>query len=396
MPFQSLQPQPADPLLKIIGQYAADPRPTKIDLGVGVYRDAEGHTPVMRAVKQAEARLLASQTSKSYLGPEGDKAFVASLGAAMFGDGFARHRSGLQTPGGTGALRLAAELLKRAGIERIWLAAPSWANHAPILLQAGLTPVPVDAFDIAGQRFDHAAWIEALNGAPPGDAVLLHGCCHNPVGVDPDAAQWQAIADVIEMRGLLPLVDLAYQGLGRGWEADAAGARIVLAQARYGLLAYSCDKNFGLYRERVGALWATAPDAAQGEVTHSNLLALARANWSMPPDHGAAVVRIILADAELTELWRQELDEVRARLHAVRRALAAQGRIGAIDLSRLTKGNGLFATLPLDPGQIAYLRSAHGVYMAGSGRINLAGFDEAGVARFCAALHDLAGAGIAA
>lgn len=393
--FDSLDPQPADPLLKLIGLYAADPRPSKIDLGVGVFRDADGHTPVLRAVKQAEERLVATQASKAYLGPEGDLGFVSALGEAVLGSAFDRHWRGVQTPGGTGALRLAAELLARAGVTRIWVATPSWANHTAIFRQAGILPVPVEAYAVAEQRFDADAWIAALAEAKPGDAVLLQGCCHNPMGIDPDAAQWQAIADIIAERDLLPLVDLAYQGLGDGWDADAAGARAVLAQARYGLLAYSCDKNFALYRERVGALWATAPDAQRGAVVQSNLLALARANWSMPPDHGAAVVRIILEDAALRTLWREELDAARERLQALRHELAAAGRIGTVDLAAVAGGKGMFATLPLDPDAIEFLRREHGVYMAGSGRINLAGFDATGVARFGAALRDLATARVA-
>lgn len=396
MSFASLSLQPADPLLKIIAAFRADPRADKIDLGVGVFRDAEGRTPVMRAVKAAEARLLETQDSKAYLGPEGDRGFADLLADAVFGADVPRvRRTGLQTPGGTGALRLAAELLARAGVRRIWMAAPSWANHAPIFVQCGLEPVLVPAFDIAAQHFDAERFVAALAQASSGDAVLLHGCCHNPMGIDPDAAGWAAIAAVVAERGLLPLVDLAYQGLGDGFEADAAGARAVLAAAPYGLLAYSCDKNFGLYRERTGALWATAPDAAAAAIVQSNLLALARANWSMPPDHGAAIVRLILEDAALAADWRAELETVRARLTMLRAALAANGRLGAVDLAPIARGKGMFATLPLSPDQVAWLARAHAIYLAGSGRINIAGFSEAGIARFCAALAALAEAGIA-
>ncbi|WBO20773.1 amino acid aminotransferase [Sphingomonas abietis] len=396
MRFDLLRDQPADPLLKIIAAYAADLRSDKIDLGVGVFRDDRGETRVLEAVKRAEQRLLDRQTSKAYLGPDGDKAFVAELGARVFGADFMRPWQGLQTPGGTGALRLAAEILVQAGVERIWLAAPSWANHAPIFAQAGLRAMAVDAFDVAAQRFDAEAWMDALRAAAPGDAVLLHGCCHNPMGIDPDPAQWRAIADVVAERDLLPLVDLAYQGLGDGWDEDAAGARLVLGRSRYGLLAYSCDKNFGLYRERVGALWATAPNAAAGAVVQSNLLALARANWSMPPDHGAATVRIILEDPELAALWQDEREAMRRRLHALRGELGAQGRIGDLDLAPIATGKGLFATLPLAPGPIEYLRREHGIYMAGSGRINIAGFGIGGIERFCDALHAVVDADVAA
>lgn len=396
MPFESLTLQPADPLLKIIGAFRGDPRGEKIDLGVGVFRNEQGLTPVMRAVKQAEERLLQDQQSKSYLGPEGDKAFVELLAEKVFANEVPpERRNGLQTPGGTGALRLAAELLARASVEQIWMAAPSWANHAPVFLQAGVEPRPVDAFDVPTQRLDLAGFLEALGTAAPGDAVLLHGCCHNPMGIDPDPLGWRAIAEVVTSRGLLPLVDLAYQGLGDGFEEDAMGARIVLANAPFGLLAYSCDKNFGLYRERTGALWVCAPDEARSAIAQSNLLALARANWSMPPDHGAAIVRVILEDAALTRIWREELDAVRARLGTIRRALSAEGRIGAVDLTPIARGKGLFSTLPLTRNQIEWLRTEHAIYLAGSGRINVAGFDMQGIARFCDALRALDGAGVA-
>ncbi len=396
MPFDTLALQPADPLLKIIGAFRGDTRTSKIDLGVGVFRDDDGHTPVMRAVKLAEERLVRDQQSKSYLGTAGDTDFVDLLAEMVLADAVpAERRYGLQTPGGTGALRLASELLARAGVRRIWMAAPSWANHAPVFEAAHVEPKSVDAFDIAAQSFDLVRFLEVLDTADPGDAVLLHGCCHNPMGIDPDPLGWEAIAEVIARRGLLPLVDLAYQGLGDGFERDALGTRAVLAAVPFGLLAYSCDKNFGLYRERVGALWVTAPDEERGAVAHSNLLALARANWSMPPDHGAAIVRVILEDADLTRIWREELDTVRERLAGLRRALAAEGRIGAIDLTPIARGKGMFATLPLTRTQIDWLSSEHAIYLAGSGRINIAGFDLPGIARFCDALQAMDRAGIA-
>lgn len=396
MAFEQLSLLPADPLLALIGAYRDDPRPFKLDLGVGVFRDAAGGTPVMRAVKKAEERLLATQDSKSYLGPEGDAGFVAALAPLVLGDAILAERvAGIQTPGGTGALRLGAELLARAGISRIWIATPSWPNHAPIFAAAGLTPEAFDAFDVASQRLDGAALLAALDQAAPGDAVLLHGCCHNPTGIDPDAALWAEIAERVEARGLVPFVDLAYQGLGDGWDADAAGARTVLARCRHGLLAYSCDKNFALYRERTGALWTVAPDAEASAILYSNLLALARANWSMPPDHGAAAARIVLEDAALTAEWRAELDAMRERLVALRQGVSALGTIGSIDLAPIAGGKGMFATLPLTRSQVAWLREHHAIYMAASGRINIAGFSEASIGRFGEALKALVEAQVA-
>lgn len=389
MPFHSLTEQPADPLLGLIGAFRADARPGKIDLGVGVFRDADGKTPVMAAVKAAERRLVETQPSKSYLGPEGDERFVHLLGERVFADAVpAERRTGLQTPGGTGALRLGAELLVLAGVQRIWIGQPSWANHAPVFAQAGLTPVMHAMFDLDAQRVDVAAMRGALNDAQEGDAILLHGCCHNPLGIDPDAEDWAAITSIVAERRLLPFVDLAYQGLGDGWVADAAGTRALLSRVPFGLLAYSCDKNFGLYRERVGALWALAEAPPAVAPLSSNLLALARANWSMPPDHGAAVVRLILEDAALTAMWEAELDAMRVRIASIRKALADLGQVGGVDLARLREGRGMFATLPLERARIGWLRAERAIYMAGSGRINLAGFTGDAVARFGAALAE--------
>lgn len=395
MRFATLTRQPDDPLLRIIGQHAADPRPGKIDLGVGVFRDEAGHTPVMTAVKAAEARLLADQASKSYLGPEGDVGFVRALASLVIADAVATDRVvGLQTPGGTGALRLAAEVLARAGVARIWIGSPSWANHAPLFRLAGVEPAMIPCFDLTTQTFDLDGFLAGLGDAAEGDAVLLHGCCHNPIGIDPDAAGWAAIARHVAERTLLPVVDLAYQGLGDGFEVDANGARTILSAVPECLLAYSCDKNFGLYRERTGALFAVSPDAETGAVVLSNLLSLARANWSMPPDHGAAIVRIILEDEGLTAEWRDELETMRQRLASLRAALAAGGRIGTIDLGAVAHGKGMFATLPLSPAQVEWLRDRHAIYMAGSGRINIAGFNTAAVATFHDALRDMVANGV--
>lgn len=396
MPFRSLVAQPADSLLRLIGAFRADPRADKIDLGVGVFRDDAGHTPVMQAVKQAEMRLIATQDSKAYLGPEGDKGFVALLEPLVFGRDFpAERRCGLQTPGGTGALRLGAELLAKAGVRRILIGQPSWANHAPVFAAAGIVVVPHAMFDTATQTIDLPAIRAAIGQAEAGDAILLHGCCHNPMGIDPTAGDWRAIAAAIADSRLVPFIDLAYQGLGDGMEADAAGTRNVLDSVPFGLVAYSCDKNFGLYRERTGALWATTPEPQAREIVLSNLLALARANWSMPPDHGAAAVRIVLEDERLAADWRGELDALRTRLQRLRGELAGLGQVGSVDLAPLARGKGMFATLPLNPAQIEWLRATHGIYMAGSGRINIAGFAPGDIARFGEALVDLGRAGIA-
>ncbi|MDK9695321.1 MAG: aspartate/tyrosine/aromatic aminotransferase [Siculibacillus sp.] len=381
--FETLTEQPADALLALIGLFRDDPRQGKLDLGVGVYRDDTGATPIMKAVKAAEGVLLETRTTKSYLGPEGDLVFVDLLKPIVFGADPGERVVGVQTPGGTGALRLGAELLAAARPgARVLVGTPTWPNHAPIIRATGLELALHPFFDVATQRLDFAALTVAVGAAGPGDVVLLHGCCHNPAGADLDDAEWDELAELLAARGVTPFVDLAYQGLGRGLEADARGTRRLVERLPEVLIAYSCDKNFGLYRERVGALYALAADAAAAETVKSNMAALARVNWSMPPDHGAAIVRTVLEDGELTALWRAELLEMGDRVRAVRAAIAA----AEPRLAVLARQQGMFSTLPLTPEQIRRLRTDHAVYMAGSGRINLAGLRVGDVPAFVEAL----------
>jgi len=382
--FDGLKPQAPDALLALIGMFAADPRADKIDLGVGVYRDETGVTPVFRAVKAAERTLVETQASKSYLGPEGDIRFTDLLKPIVFGAGF-DHQSvvGVQTPGGTGALRLAAELIAAAKPGgKVWLGTPTWPNHPPTFAAAHLTLATYRYFDQASQTILFDEMLAALKGAEAGDVVLLHGCCHNPTGANLTAGQWREVAALAAGRGLIPLVDLAYQGLGDGLDEDAAGLRAVLEACEDVIVAFSCDKNFGLYRDRVGALYVRAKQAARAELVLSNMLALARPNWSMPPDHGAAVVRTILDDAALAADWRDELTSMRLRIAQVRQALAA----GHPFLAPLAHQQGMFSLLPLSPEQVGTLRKDHAVYMAGSGRANLAGLTLKTVPQFIAAL----------
>jgi aromatic-amino-acid transaminase len=385
--FGALAAQPADALLALIGAFRRDLRADKIDVGVGVYRDLEGRTPVLRAVKEAERRLVDGQPSKGYLGPEGDVGYFNALKPIIFGEcDFDNRLSGLQTPGGTGALRLAAELVARARPgARIWVGNPTWPNHPPILKAAGLQIADYDHFDVAAQRLTFDRMFSALGEAVPGDVALLHGCCHNPTGADLDSDQWTAIATLFRDRGVLPLIDLAYQGLGAGLEEDATGTRIMLDIVGEGLVAYSCDKNFGLYRERVGALYALSASSEQSHIVQSNLLSLTRANWSMPPDHGAAIVRVILEDAALTADWRTELAEMRDRIQQIRDLLAQADPA----LAPLAEQRGMFSTLPLSVADVARLREVHGIYMPSSGRINLAGLTPQTVAPFVDALASL-------
>lgn len=386
-----LDPQPADALLALIKMYADDPRPGKIDLGVGVYRTDDGSTPVFSAIKSAEGQLLAEQDSKAYLGPEGDMGFVHALMPYIFGENATMHGriQGMQTPGGTGAVRLALALVKQAGVKRVLMGVPSWPNHAQILADVGLEVATFQHASADGTA-DLEALRGALDGAGAGDAVLLHGCCHNPTGIDYTQDQWDEIASMLASTGVLPLIDVAYQGLGQGMEEDVYGLRAVLQSVPEALVAYSCDKNFGLYRDRVGAFYVMAQKGDQLDTIMSNANALARANWSMPPDHGGAAVRTVLRDAGMTDDWRAELASMRDRMRDVRAKLAAAGTAGSLDLTPLGKGNGLFAMLPLDKQQIAALRRDHGVYMAGSGRINVAGLHSGNIDTFIAALSEVA------
>lgn len=389
--FQQLEAQPADALLALIQLFASDDRADKIDLGVGVFRTETGATPVFKAIKLAEQKLIETQDSKSYLGPAGDKEFVTAL-MPHFLHGFTETErlDGVQTPGGTGAVRLAVELVKEAGCTKILLGNPSWPNHAQIIKAVGVEAVAFRHMDVATQMIDIDSVMDALNNAEKGDAILLHGCCHNPSGAEYSNEQWQQIADKCAETGVFPIVDVAYQGLGQGFEDDAKGLNIILNTVPEALICYSCDKNFGLYRDRVGALYAMTKSADDLPLVMSNINAMARANWSMPPDHGAAAARIILTDSELTEIWTQEVSDMRARMQDMRKTLSSHGKIGNVDLEAVGRQNGMFAMLALDKAQIQKLREDFGIYMAGSGRINIAGLTKANIPHFIKGLKAVA------
>lgn len=388
MHFMTLARQADDPILAMGAAFSADARTRKLDLGIGVYRDEWGRTPVMRAVKEAEDRLLRGQPTKSYLGVEGDREFLTALEPVVLGDERSDHAlASIQTVGGTGALRLAADLLALEKPDRtVWFGAPSWSNHGALFAAAGLAVRTYRYLDPLSQQIDEVAFGEALEAAREGDVFVLHGCCHNPTGVDASAAQWRSIGRALARRNLLPLVDFAYHGLGQGLEADRAGLRILLEGVPSALVAYSCSKNFALYRERAGALFVVGQRPGV-ELAASNLTALARANYSMPPDHGAAVVRTILHSDELSAMWRAELDAMRGRVRRLRALLAGEGRIGPVDLGRLATQHGFFSSLELAPADVARLREDHGVYVVPSGRINIAGLREEQVRPFAAALR---------
>jgi aromatic-amino-acid transaminase len=376
-----LKIRPADPLLKLILAHREDKRAEKIDLGVGVYRDANGATPVMAAVKQAEARLLTAQATKSYVGQQGDVEFLRLLGELAFGAA-AGELASIQAVGGTGALRLGCDLLRESGARRVLLPSPTWPNHPGIIAAAQLRAIEVNFFDVAAQRIDIDALIGGFAELGRGDGVLLQGCCHNPLGADFTRAHWDSLAGAVRERGIIPFVDVAYIGFGDGIDEDVAGVRAFLNQVPEAIIAVSGAKSFGLYRERVGALYVKAAAAARPAIA-STLAAIARANYSMPPDHGASCVREVLNDPGLRADWRAELDAIRAHIKHTRASLAATG---ALPLRGLATQKGMFSTLPLSPAQVARLRAEHAIYMTDLARINVAGLRQRDIGRFVEAL----------
>jgi aromatic-amino-acid transaminase len=387
--WDTLPGQAADPLLAMIGQFNADRRPQKIDLGVGVYKDDKGETPVLAAVKAAELRLQQNQVTKAYLGAEGDLGFIEKLFPLAFGLAIDPGQFvGLQTPGGTGALRLGAELLGRVQTKesRIFLGNPAWANHVPTLQGAGLTVQEYAYLDSHAQGVDFDALLKILDEANRGDALLLQGNGHNPTGHDLSEAQWRQLAFVLKAREIIPFIDMAYHGLSDGLEADAQGVRIVADLCPDVIVAYSCDKNFGLYRDRVGALFVKSRKPEQLPGIMLCLTAIARTSWSMPPDHGAAVVRLILEDPALTAQWKAELETMKDRIQSLRASLSMRHPL----LACTTSQKGLFAFLPLTKSQINALRDDFAIYMAGSGRISLTGLNAGNTDWFVRGIESVA------
>jgi aspartate/tyrosine/aromatic aminotransferase len=392
--FENFDISPPEVILQIAAAFNADPRAVKMDLGVGVYRDDQGRTPVMAAVKTAEQRILDGQLSKTYMGLLGDTAFTAETTRLALGELAGSDRvSALQTPGGSGALRLCFDMVRMARADAtVWLPDPTWINHAPTLAMAGLTAQRYPYYDaVTGTvRFEEMRAALALLG--PGDVVLLHGCCHNPTGADLSPEHWDDIAALAAARGFLPLLDLAYQGLGAGLEEDAYGTRAIAAAVPEMLMAYSCSKNFAIYRERTGFALALSRDAQTAARTLGKMKQLVRANHSMPPDHGAAVVRTILQDSALAQIWRAELEQMRQRIIATRTSLAAQFRkhLGSGRLDFIADQQGMFSVLPVTPEHAETLRRDHAIYIVPDGRINIAGLLPEYVEPFVAAVAQVA------
>jgi len=385
----TLDPVKSDSLLALIALANADNRPEKIDVGVGVYKDGSGKTPVMRSVKAAEKLLWERQQSKSYLGGAGDTMFPKLIAPILLGRHAADERIlGLQTPGGCGALALALKLVAVANPEaRVFIGLPTWPNHVPLAIGAGLEPVTYDYYDRDAREVRFDLLMAKVAEARPGDVVLLQGGCHNPTGADLDAGQWAEVTAAIVERQLLPIVDLAYQGLGRGLEEDAAGLRGVLDACDEVIVAQSCDKNFGVYRDRVGCLFLKTGSVEASRQAMAHVLQIARELWSMPPDHGAAVVRTVLEDEALRADWLVELDTMRGRIASLRARLAAEHP----SLAFIATQNGMFSMLPLTKEQVLKLRQDHAIYMADSGRFNILGLADDAVDRFVAAVLGVMG-----
>lgn len=382
--FSLPEPQ-ADPLLALIVRYRTDPRTDKIDLGVGVYRDNNGNTPVLTAVKAAEVQLHNSQDSKSYLGLTGDIGFVEAYGDLIF-EGTTRTIAGAQAPGGSGALRLAAEVFTTAYPDgSLWVGLPTWPNHLPLTESAGVKTKAFPYFCRESQEILFDQMLDSLAEAKPGDGLLLHGCCHNPTGADMSDEQWLVIAKLLAEKEILPIIDLAYHGLGRGMTDDLAATRLVVEHNPQTLVAASCSKNFGLYRDRVGAVYMAAEQPELASRTQDYFGQVARKIYSMPPDHGGAVVKIILNDETLRSQWQAELDTMVRRVNTLRQAIAEEGTHLKLDF--VGEQRGMFSLLPLTPEQVNSMIEDHAVYLAGDGRINIAGCQLNQVPQFIKALQ---------
>lgn len=390
--FETLQRQPADEILQVGMMYRADPRATKVDLGVGVYKDATGITPIMRAVKSAERQLWEQQDTKVYTGLIGDPAFSDAMIGLVLGDAIARNQiAAAATPGGTGAVRQAFEMIQMAHPgARVFVSDPTWPNHLSILDYLAIEYVPYRYFDAESRGVDFDGMIADLKTARSGDVVLLHGCCHNPTGANLNATEWDAVIAVLQETGAVPMIDIAYQGFGDGLEPDAAATRKVAASVPECLIAASCSKNFGIYRERTGVLMAVSDTGAQA-TSQDALSFLNRLNYSFPPDHGARLVTMILDDEGLRTDWMTELEEMRTTMLGLRESLAAelQRLSGSDRFGFLAQHRGMFSRLGTTPDKVQALRERHAIYMVGDSRMNIAGLTADSVPLLARAIIDV-------
>lgn len=380
--FEKLPLLPEDPILGLTVQFNNDSNPRKVDLGAGVYRDAEGETPIMAAVQEAQTRWFSQEATKAYAPAAGFPGFLESVQKLVLGAEHpvlaANRVVSVQSPGGCGALRIAAGMLSRCKDDlKIWVPTPTWPNHLPLLGESGLTLESYPYYDRTTQSLDFDSMMASLAGLSAGDVVLLHGCCHNPSGADLSHDQWQAIADLLLERGAVPFVDVAYHGLGEGLEEDAWGWRYLAERFPEMLISYSCSKNFGLYRERVGAIVVISESADVSAVCRAQLLNVARGIYSMPPSHGAAIVDIILHDAALVQSWQAELEEMRGRIAGLRNQFVAELSAAGVDgFAYIAEEKGMFSFLAVTPEHVKRLREEFSIYLVGSGRISIAGLNE--------------------
>ncbi|MEP5760730.1 MAG: amino acid aminotransferase [Litoreibacter sp.] len=388
--FERLPVQSPDEIIGLMTKFQNDPRETKVDLGVGVYRNARGHTPIMQAVKQAEQLLWSRETTKSYTALPGDAGFRIAMIELVLGNAVPGNRvASAATPGGTGAVRNGLELAKLANPNlTIWVSAPTWPNHLSIIEYLDIPHKSYRYFDAAHRTVDIEGMLDDLKQAKPGDVVLLHGCCHNPTGANLRETDWRALADLLIECGLVPFIDIAYQGFGDGLEADAFGTRQLAKTVPEMIIAASCSKNFGVYRERAGCLITVSDEQAHMQAT---LTSLNRLNYSFPPDHGTRLVEMVLTDPALRTSWLSELEGIRTGLITLREGLAQalQERTGSDSFGFLAEHRGMFSLLGLNPDQIDIMRSRHGVYAVSDSRINVAGLSEASIPLVADAIADV-------
>lgn len=383
--FERLNAPKQDPILGLTLAIAADQRSDKIDLGIGVYRNADGATPIMAAVRQAQREQAETQTTKSYIGLAGNETFNTALIDLLLSGTAAHSRAaGIQTPGASGALRMLAELLKTARPDAtVWISNPSYVNHRPVMEAAGLNVAEYPYFDVATKQVDEAAMLGQIATLGEEDVLLLHGCCHNPTGADISMDAWHRVAELAEQRGFLPFVDIAYQGFGDGLMEDAAGLRLLADRLPELIIATSCSKNFGLYRERTGAAIVVGHTLEESLNAKGRILEVARGSYTMPPDHGAALVAAILGRDDLKTLWMEELTVMNQRINSLRSELVRQFReiSGSDRFDYFGQHRGMFSVTGLSNAQIDALRVDHGIYMVGGGRMNVAGLRERDIPR---------------
>ena len=380
--FASLPNQPQDKILGLMAAYAADPRDTKVDLGVGVYKDASGLTPIFRAIKTAEKQLWESENTKSYTGLAGDPAFADAMIDLVLAGTVDRDRiAAVATPGGTGGVRQALEFLKLANPDvSVWISDPTWPNHVTMLKHIGIETHTYRYFDSETRGVDFDGMMADLAGIGPNDVVLLHGCCHNPTGANLNPTQWEEVVAHLAKTGATPFIDIAYQGFGEGLDEDAAGVRLVASSLPESIIAASCSKNFGIYRERTGLLMAIG-DKSMRAIIQGNLSHLNRQNFSFPPDHGSRMVTMILSDPTLRAEWAAELEAIRLSMLDLRQTLAHTLRdlSGSDRFGFLAQHRGMVSRIGATPAQVEQMREDHGIYMVGDSRMNIAGLNKASI-----------------